>query len=64
MIIKTTKIVIYNLYNNRVYMVLNHSDDNMKLTSEILGNLNTYKLKNEYFTMCLISEIVGGNENE
>lgn len=58
--IKTTKIVIYNLHNSRVYMVLDYNDNNMKLTHEIIDNLNEHKLDNEYFTMSFITEIVGG----
>lgn len=64
MIIKVTKIAIYNLHNSRVYMVLDYNNENMKLTSEILDNLNAHKLDNEYFAMTFINEILGGNENE
>lgn len=62
--IKTTKIAIYNLHSSRVYMVLEYSDENMKLTHEIIENLNAHKLDNEYFTMTFIHEIVGGNGND
>lgn len=62
--IKTTKIAIYNVHSSRVYMVLAYSDENLKLTQEIINNLNEHKLDNEYFTMTFIHEIVGGNDND